>query len=62
LERQRRLIQEYPEDPLLQLTLARLLLSDGWIEEALATSRHLLSMNAESAIWEEAGNVLSGRL
>jgi tetratricopeptide (TPR) repeat protein len=47
-----------PDDPLLTLNLARLLLADGRLEEAIAEFRRLAGQNGDETIWEQAGNVL----
>ncbi len=58
IERFRRLASARPDDPLLQLNLAKLLLGDGRADEATAEFRRLLSQNAEPALWEQAGHLL----
>jgi tetratricopeptide (TPR) repeat protein len=58
IERFRRLSQSRPDDPVLQLHLADLLLAAGRIEEAAAGYNQLLTFDAGAAIWEEAGRSL----
>jgi len=58
IERLRQDSRSHPDDPELQLHLARLLLDDGRVEEAVAEFRDLLTRNAESRIWEQAGAAL----
>lgn len=48
----------HPGDPELQLHLANLLLGTGRVEEAKIEFRELLTRNANSRIWEQAGAVL----
>jgi Flp pilus assembly protein TadD len=58
IERLRRLSRARPDDPELQLHLARLLLADGRTEEAAREFRDLLTKNADSRVWEAAGTAL----
>jgi len=58
IDRLRKEAHEHPNQPELQLRLAQLLLRDGRLEEATAAFRELLTRNAESRIWEEAGTSL----
>ena len=48
----------HPDDPELQLRLASLLLTDGRAEDATLEFRVLLTRNAESRIWQQAGSFL----
>jgi Flp pilus assembly protein TadD len=58
IERLRRDARAHPGDAELQLHLASLLLADGSWEEASAEFRELLTRNADSRIWEQAGAAL----
>jgi tetratricopeptide (TPR) repeat protein len=58
IERLRLDARSHPSDPDLQLSLARLLLTDGRAREAAAEFRELLTRNADSRIWEQAGKSL----
>jgi tetratricopeptide (TPR) repeat protein len=58
IERLSREAKAHPDDPTLQLHLASLLLSEGRSEEASREFSVLLSRNASTAIWNEAGNLL----
>lgn len=58
IERLRREARDYPNDAELQLDLARLLLADGRGQEAVAAFQELLTRNADSRTWEEAGRAL----
>ena len=65
-ERRKREVQRFrqmsasrPDDPKLQLHLAGLLLESGQAEDAAAEYRKLRSLNADAAIWEEAGRALA---
>lgn len=58
IERFRRMSQARPDDPELQLHLADLLLASGHKEDALSAFRQLLTLNAGSEIWEQAGRLL----
>jgi len=59
IERFRGMASSRPDDPKLQLHLAELLLADGQVEEAAGEFRKLLTMNADSRIWEQAGQALA---
>ena len=48
----------HPDDPELQLRLAGLLLTEGLVEQATLEFRTLLTRNAESRIWQQAGGLL----
>ena len=58
IERLRHDARSHPSDPELQLSLARLLLTDGRADEAAAAYRELLTRNADSRIWQQAGKSL----
>ena len=58
IERLRRDARAHPGDAELQLQLASLLLADGRLEEASAEFRELLTRNADSRFWEQAGAAL----
>ncbi len=58
IERLRRDARAHPGDAELQLHLASLLLADGRLEEASAEFRELLTRNADSRFWEQAGAAL----
>ena len=58
IERLRQDAKAHPDDPELQLNFASLLLADGRIEESSKEFHVLLSKNAESRVWEEAGRFL----
>lgn len=58
IERFRRMSRSRPDDPVLHLHLAGLLLSDGRVKEAVEEFRGLLDLNADPRVWEEAGKVL----
>lgn len=58
IERFRQMSASRPDDPKLQLHLAGLLLADGRVEEAEGEFRKLLTMNADSQVWEAAGKTL----
>lgn len=58
IERFRRLSQARPDDAVLQLNLAVLLLADGQIEEAERAYGRLLGMNAEAEVNRQAGQAL----
>lgn len=60
IKRLREDARSHPGDPELQLHLALLLLSDDQTEEAASEFRTLLTMNADSRIWAEAGAALVG--
>jgi tetratricopeptide (TPR) repeat protein len=47
-----------PDDPLLQLNLAGLLLADGQVSEALREYKTLSTLNGDAAIWAQAGRAL----
>ncbi len=54
----RREASGHPDHPEYQLHLSSLLLADGREEEALREFRVLLTLNADSKVWEDAGSVL----
>lgn len=58
IERLQKEASEHPNQPELQLRLSQLLLSNGRWEEAQAAFHELATRNADSQIWEEAGNSL----
>jgi tetratricopeptide (TPR) repeat protein len=58
IERFRSMARSRPDDPLLQLHLAGLLLADGQTSEALREYKALLKMNGNTSIWEQAGRAL----
>jgi tetratricopeptide (TPR) repeat protein len=58
MDRFRRLSQSRPDDPVLRLNLAQLLLADGRVDEAAVEYRQLLTLDAGAAIWEDAGRFL----
>jgi len=58
IERYRREAREHPDRPDYQLHLSSLLLADNRKEEALREFRGLLSLNASSKVWEDAGSLL----
>ncbi|MBI4904038.1 MAG: tetratricopeptide repeat protein [Acidobacteria bacterium] len=58
IERFRSMAKARPDDPLLQLHLAGLLLADGQTAEALREYDVLASLNAEKSIWAQAGIAL----
>jgi len=58
IERLRQDARNHPSDPELQLSLARLLLAAGRADEAAVEFRELLTRNADSRIWEQAGESL----
>lgn len=60
IDRLRQDAHTHPDDPELQLRLASLLLTEGSIEEATLEFRTLLTRNAESRIWQQAGSFLLG--
>jgi tetratricopeptide (TPR) repeat protein len=60
IERLRQDAHTHPDDPELQLRLASLLLTEGSVEEATPEFRVLLTRNAESRIWQQAGSFLLG--
>jgi tetratricopeptide (TPR) repeat protein len=60
IERLRQDAHTHPDDPELQLRLASLLLTEGRVEEATLEFRALLTRNAESRIWQQAGSFLVG--
>ena len=60
IERLRQDAHTHPDDPELQLRLASLLLTEGSVEEATLEFRALLTRNAESRIWHQAGSFLLG--
>ena len=59
IERFRGMASSRPDDPKLQMHLAELLLAEGRVDEAVSEFRKLLTMNADSRIWEQAGQALS---
>ncbi len=60
IERLRKEAEVHQDDPELQLRLAGLLLAAGRIEEAEAEFRVLLTRNAQSRTWQQAGGYLLG--
>ena len=60
IERLRRDAGTHPDDPELQFRLASLLLTEGSVEQAKSEFRTLLTLNAESRIWHQAGSLLLG--
>jgi tetratricopeptide (TPR) repeat protein len=60
IERLRKEAAAHQDDPELQLRLASLLLADGRVEEAEVEFRVLLTRNAESRTWQQAGSYLLG--
>lgn len=58
IERFRSMARSRPDDPLLQLHLAGLLLADGQTAEARKEYQTLLSLNASQDIWAQAGRAL----
>jgi tetratricopeptide (TPR) repeat protein len=60
IERLRRDADTHPDDPELQLRLGSLLLTEGSVEQAAVEFRSLLTRNAESRIWQQAGSFLLG--
>jgi tetratricopeptide (TPR) repeat protein len=58
IERFRSMARSRPDDPVLQLHLAGLLLADGRRDEALAEYNTLLGLNADAATWSQAGKTL----
>jgi tetratricopeptide (TPR) repeat protein len=58
IERYRSMSRARPDDPLLQLHLAELLLADGQVSAALAEYRTLSALNGDAAIWARAGRAL----
>jgi tetratricopeptide (TPR) repeat protein len=60
IERLRKDASAHQDDPELQLRLASLLLAEGRVEEAEVEFRVLLTRNAGSLIWQQAGRYLVG--
>ena len=60
IERLRQDAHTHPDDPELQLRLASLLLMEGAVEQATLEFRTLLTRNAESRVWQQAGSFLLG--
>jgi tetratricopeptide (TPR) repeat protein len=58
IERFRSMARSRPDDPLLQLHLAGLLLADGQISDALLEYKTLSTLNGDAAIWMQAGRTL----
>jgi tetratricopeptide (TPR) repeat protein len=58
IERFRGMSRARPDDPLLQMHLASLLLAHDRREEAATEFRRLLASNAEASTWEQAGRAL----
>jgi Flp pilus assembly protein TadD len=58
IERFRSMARARPDDPLLQLHLAELLLADGQTTEALDEYRRLASLNADGKLLARAGRAL----
>ena len=58
IERLRKGAEAHQDDPELQLRLASLLLAEGRVDEAEAEFRVLLTRNAESRTWQQAGSFL----
>lgn len=59
IERFRSMAKSRPDDPLLQMHLAGLLLADGQREEALREYRTLEGLNGDKEIWAQAGRTLA---
>jgi tetratricopeptide (TPR) repeat protein len=59
IQRFRSMAKSRPDDPLLQLHLAGLLLADGQRDEALREYETLSSLNGDTAIWTQAGRTLA---
>ncbi len=59
IERFRSMAKSRPDDPLLQLHLAGLLLADGQRDEALREYRTLEGLNGDKEIWAQAGRALA---
>lgn len=59
IDRFRSMARSRPDDPLLQLHLAGLLLADGQSGAALAEYKTLLTLNADPGIWTQAGRALA---
>lgn len=59
IERFRQMARSRPDDPLLQLNLAGLLLDDGQREEALREYKILEGLNGGKEIWAHAGRTLA---
>jgi tetratricopeptide (TPR) repeat protein len=60
IERLRKAAADHQDDPELQLRLASLLLAAGRVEEAENEFRVLLTRNAETRTWQQAGSYLLG--
>jgi tetratricopeptide (TPR) repeat protein len=60
IERLRQDAHTHPDDPELQFRLAGLLLTEGSVDEATLEFRSLLTRNADSRIWQQAGSFLLG--
>ncbi len=58
IDRFRSMAASRPDDPVLQLHLAGLLLADGRSADAIGAYRALLSLNADREIWSQAGQTL----
>jgi tetratricopeptide (TPR) repeat protein len=58
IERFRSMARARPDDPLLQLHLAGLLLAGGQVSDALREYRTLSTLNGDAAIWAQAGRAL----
>lgn len=59
IERFRSMARARPDDPLLQLHLAGLLLANGQRDEALREYRTLEGLNGDKEIWAQAGRALA---
>jgi Flp pilus assembly protein TadD len=59
IDRYRSMARSRPDDPVLQLNLAGLLLADGQVSEALREYKTLLTMNADTKIWQQAARALT---
>lgn len=58
IERFRSLARARPDDPLLQVHLAGLLLEGGQVSEALIEYKVLAKLNADAPVWAQAGRAL----
>jgi len=60
IDRFRSMARSRPDDPLLQMHLANLLMADGRRDEALAEYLVLEGLNGDKEIWAQAGRALAG--